>query len=76
LKLVGQPLIATAVGAGAGALATLWGGPTAVVGAALGGGGAAQELRTCQQQAATCPRGRAKRPATLETDEQRQQIAT
>jgi hypothetical protein len=77
LKLVGQPLIATAVGAGAGALATLWGGPTAVVGAALGGGGAlaasgvqavtqcvasrrdatnaAQELRTCQQQAATCP---------------------
>ncbi|MDB4939262.1 MAG: hypothetical protein JWP87_6234 [Labilithrix sp.] len=40
LKMVGQPLISTIVGAGAGALATLWGGPTAVVGAALGGGGA------------------------------------
>jgi hypothetical protein len=40
IKMIGQPLIATIVGAGAGALATLWGGPTAVVGGALGGGGA------------------------------------
>jgi hypothetical protein len=40
LKLVGQPLISTIIGAGAGALATLWGGPTAVVGAAIGGGAA------------------------------------
>ncbi|MBX3210460.1 MAG: hypothetical protein KF850_00345 [Labilithrix sp.] len=40
IKTIGQPLIATVIGAGAGALATIWGGPTAVVGAALGGGGA------------------------------------
>ncbi len=38
LKMVGQPLIATIVGAGAGALSTIWGGPTAVVGAVVGGG--------------------------------------
>ncbi len=40
LKTVGQPLIATIIGAGAGALATIWGGPTAIVGAAVGGGAA------------------------------------
>ena len=40
LKMVGQPLLATVVGAGAGALATIWGGPTALGGAALGGGAA------------------------------------
>ena len=40
LKLVGQPLLATIVGAGAGALATIGGGPTAVVGGAIGGGAA------------------------------------
>ena len=40
LKLVGQPLLATIVGAGAGALATIWGGPTALVGGAVGGGAA------------------------------------
>lgn len=40
LKRVGQPLLAGVVGAGAGALATIWGGPTALVGGALGGGAA------------------------------------
>lgn len=40
LKMVGQPLLATIVGAGAGALATIWGGPTALVGGAVGGGAA------------------------------------
>lgn len=52
IKMVGQPLIATIVGAGAGAIGTIWGGPTAVVGAAVGGGaglvgGAAAAVTQC-----------------------------
>jgi hypothetical protein len=46
---VGLPLLACVGGAAAGALATIWGGPTALVGGAIGCGGGAVPVSAGQE---------------------------